>query len=460
MSTTYQTLDPSSNTVVARFDAATDEEVEVALASAQQGFLQWRETPLSERVGVLRRVAGIYRERAQELAELITLEMGKQIGQAHGEVAVSADIFDYYAANAEQFLEPRHVPVEFGSAEVHLQPTGVLLGIMPWNYPHYQVARFAAPNLALGNTMLLKHAANCPQSALIIQDVLRDAGLPPECYVNLFATHDQLSTVIADPRVQGISLTGSERAGSIVAEQAGRHLKKVVLELGGSDPFIVLDDARLEETVEAAASRRLANAGQACTSPKRFIVVEDVYDRFVAGVKERFTGVEVGHPAQSETGLGPVSSSAARDELVEQIEDAVAHGATLHAGGEALGEGFFLTPALLTDIPRRSRLWHEEAFGPVASVYKVADADEAVELANDSPYGLGAAVFGANVVQTVDVAQRRDVGMVFINSNTDSEPHLPFGGVKRSGYGRELGPLGIEEFANKKLIRFTEPVAD
>ncbi|MBB5750576.1 NAD-dependent succinate-semialdehyde dehydrogenase [Micrococcus sp. TA1] len=459
MSTTYETLDPSSNTVVARFDAAADDEVQAALEAAHGGYLRWRETPLGERVAILHRVAGIYRERAQELAELITLEMGKQIDQALGEIAVSADIFDYYAANAEQFLAPRRLPVDTGTAEVHLQPTGVLLGIMPWNYPHYQVARFAAPNLALGNTVLLKHAANCPQSALIIQDILRDAGLPRECYINLFATHDQLSTVIADPRVQGISLTGSERAGAIVAEQAGRHLKKVVLELGGSDPFIVLDDVRLEDTIEAAASRRLANAGQACTSPKRFIVVEEVYDRFVTGLKERFTDVRVGHPAQRDTGLGPVSSSAARDELVEQIEDAVAQGATLHVGGEARGEGFFLTPALLTDIPRQSRLWHEEAFGPVASVYKVADADAAVELANDSPYGLGAAVFGADPVQAQDVARRLDVGMVFINSNTESEPHLPFGGVKRSGYGRELGPLGIEEFANRKLIRVSDPLA-
>lgn len=453
MSTIYQTLDPSSNTVVARFEGATDGEVEAALASGQQGYLLWRETPLSERVAILHRVAEIYRERAEELAELVTLEMGKQIGQARGEIAVSADIFDYYATNAQHFLEPRPLPVDTGTAEVHLQPTGVLLGIMPWNYPHYQVARFAAPNLALGNTVLLKHAANCPQSALAIQDILRDAGLPRECYVNLFASHDQLSAVIADPRVQGISLTGSERAGSIVAEQAGRHLKKVVLELGGSDPFIVLDDVHLDETIEAAASRRLANAGQACTSPKRFIVVEDVYDRFVAGLKERFTGIAVGHPAQGRTGIGPVSSAAARDELVGQIEEAVAQGATLHAGGEAVGEGFFLTPALLTDIPRHSRLWHEEAFGPVAAVYKVADGHEAVELANDSPYGLGAAVFGADPVQAQEVARRLDVGMVFINSNTDSEPHLPFGGVKRSGFGRELGPLGIEEFANKKLIR-------
>jgi len=460
MPTTYQTLDPSSNTIVAQFEVAADAEVQAALESVQQGYLRWRETPLGERVSVLHRVAEIYRDRAQELAELITLEMGKPIGQARGEIAVSADIFDYYAANAEQFLAPRPLPVDSGSAEVHLQPTGVLLGIMPWNYPHYQVARFVAPNLALGNTVLLKHAANCPQSALIIQDILRDAGLPPECYVNLFATHEQLSTVIADPRVQGISLTGSEKAGAIVAEQAGRHLKKVVLELGGSDPFIVLDDVRLQETIETAANGRLSNAGQACTSPKRFIVVEDVYDRFVTGLKERFAEVEVGDPAQRETGLGPVSSAAARDELVEQIEDAVAHGAVLQSGGEPTGEGFFLTPALLTDIPPHSRLWHEEAFGPVASVYKVADADEAVELANDSPYGLGAAVFGADDAQTRDVAQRLDVGMVFINSNTDSEPHLPFGGVKRSGYGRELGPLGIEEFANKKLIRVSERFAD
>jgi len=456
MPTTYQTLDPSSNTVVARFDVAADADVEAALESTQQAYVQWRETPLAERVAVLRRVARLYRERSRELAGLITLEMGKQVGQARGEIAVSADIFSYYAENAERFLAPRPLPVESGSAEIHLQPTGVLLGIMPWNYPHYQVARFAAPNLVLGNTMLLKHAANCPQSALVIQDILRDAGLPEGCYVNLFATHEQLSTVIADPRVQGISLTGSERAGAIVAEQAGRHLKKVVLELGGSDPFIVLDDVRLEETIEAAASRRLANAGQACTSPKRFIVVEDVYDRFVAGLKERFTAVDLGDPALPGTGLGPVSSASAREELVEQIEDAVAHGATLHTGGKPVGDGFFLTPALLTDVPRHSRLWHEEAFGPVATVYRVADVDEAVELANDSPYGLGAAVFGADAAQAREVARRLDVGMVFINSNTESEPHLPFGGVKRSGFGRELGPLGIEEFANKKLIHVTE----
>ncbi len=453
MSTTYQTVNPSTAKVTAEYPTASDAEVSEAVAAAHRGYRSWRATPLEDRVAVLHRVAAIYRERAHELAELITAEMGKPLKQAKGEIAVSAEIFDYYATHAGEFLQPQELPVDSGSAEVHMQPIGVLVGIMPWNYPHYQVARFAAPNLALGNTILLKHAANCPQSALAIEDILRQAGLPEDAYINIFATHAQLSEVIADPRVQGVSLTGSEKAGAIVAEQCGRHLKKVVLELGGSDPFIVLDSEDLAATARQAVSGRLSNAGQACTSPKRLIVVESAYDAFVDAVQQRLERTTVGDPAQSGTAVGPLSSASARADLVEQLDDAVAHGAALRMGGEPTGEGFFLTPALLTDLNRDCRLWYEEAFGPVVMVYKVADEDEAVELANDSPYGLGAAVFGADPAQTERVAQRLETGMVFINSNTDSEANLPFGGVKRSGFGRELGPLGIEEFANKKLVR-------
>lgn len=453
MSMTYQTIDPSSKEVVAEFPTASDDEVSQAIGAAHSAYRNWAAESLPGRVKVLHRVASIYRERTQELAELIALEMGKPVDQAKGEIAVSADIFEYYASHAEEFLKPQQLPVESGSAEVHMQPTGVLLGIMPWNYPHYQVARFVAPNLVLGNTVLLKHAANCPQSALAIQDVLRQAGVPHDCYINLFATHTQLSEVIADPRVQGISLTGSERAGAIVAEQAGRNLKKVVLELGGSDPFIVLDSADISATAKTAVEGRLSNAGQACTSPKRLIVVESAYARFVEEVRKHVEQTKPGDPSQPGTDLGPLSSESALAELVSQIEDAVANGATLHTGGQATGDGFHLSPALLTDVNRDCKLWHQEAFGPVVVVYKVADEQEAVELANDSPYGLGAAVFGADPDQTNRVAHRLETGMVFINSNTDSQADLPFGGVKRSGFGRELGPLGIEEFANKKLIR-------
>jgi succinate-semialdehyde dehydrogenase / glutarate-semialdehyde dehydrogenase len=453
MSTTYQTVDPSTGQVTAEYPTASDAEVAEAIEAAHRGYRTWAATPLAERVAVLHRAASIYRERSQELAELITLEMGKPIKQAKGEIAVSAEIFEYYADHAEEFLAPQRLSVESGSAEIHLQPTGVLLGIMPWNYPHYQVARFAAPNLALGNTILLKHAANCPQSALAIVDVLRQAGLPEDAYINIFSTHEQLSDVIADPRVQGVSLTGSERAGAIVAEQCGRHLKKVVLELGGSDPFIVLDSEDVAATAKQAVSGRLSNAGQACTSPKRLIVVESAYDRFMEEVEQRLERFKLGDPAQPETRLGPLSSESARQDLIGQLDDAVANGAALRAGGQPAEEGFYLTPALLTDLNRECRLWHEEAFGPVVMVYKVADEDEAVELANDSPYGLGAAVFGSDAAQTGRVAQRLETGMVFINSNTDSQANLPFGGVKRSGFGRELGPLGIEEFANKKLVR-------
>jgi len=454
MTSRYRTTNPATGEVVAEFPDASDTEVAEAVAAADAAYREWRTRPVSQRASVVARAAAIYREREDDLARLVTLEMGKPLAQAKGEIRVSARILDYYASNAERLLADEPVPVESGSAIIRSEAIGVLLGVMPWNYPHYQVARFAGPNLVLGNTILLKHAANCPQSARVIQDVFEDAGLPHGCYTNLYATHAQTSTIIADRRVQGVSLTGSERAGSIVAEQAGRHLKKVVLELGGNDPFIVLDDRDFDRTVESAAGGRLSNAGQACTSPKRFIVHESVYDRFVSEVAARMADVAVGDPGASDTRMGPLSSADARSELIEQIEDAVGRGAKLHLGGSALpGEGAYLAPTLLSELTPDMRAWTEELFGPVGIVHRAANADEAIALANDSPYGLGAAIFGGDPETARYVAERLEVGMVFIGGNTDSEPELPFGGVKLSGFGRELGPHGMDEFANKKLIR-------
>lgn len=453
MSTLFRTVDPSSNRMIAEFPAVDDNQITEAVNSSLHAYSKWSTYSTQERVDVLHQVAKIYRERSQELAELITLEMGKPVAQAKGEIAVTADIFEYYATNSVEFLKPRKLSVDSGSAEVRAQSIGPLLGIMPWNYPHYQVARFAAPNLALGNTILLKHATSCPQSALAIENVLGEAGLLSGAYTNLFATHEQVSDLIANPGIQGISLTGSERAGAMVAEQAGRNLKKVVLELGGSDPFIVLDSHDLTRTAEAAVSGRLSNAGQACTSPKRLIVLDSVYEGFVKAVKDHLNDITVGDPLSPGVDLGPVSSASARDALVSQLDDAVANGATLHCGGDRPDGGFYFTPAILTDINPNCRLWYEEAFGPIVMIYKVADENEAVALANDSPFGLGAVVFGADSRQADRVADRLEAGMVFINANTDSQAHLPFGGIKRSGFGRELGPLGIEEFANRKLIR-------
>ena len=448
-------VNPATGAALDPVSTTSDDEIESAIAAAHALYLDWRTRSVDSRTDVLLRAAALYRERAESLAELISIEMGKPISQARGEIAVSADIFEYYAENAVSFTQDEPIPVRSGgTAVVRTEPIGALLGIMPWNYPHYQVARFAAPNLALGNPVIIKHAANCPRSAAAIDALLRDAGLPAGGYTNVYATHDQVSAMIADRRVQGISLTGSERAGSIVAEQAGRHLKKVVLELGGNDPFIVLDGNEISATVEAAVKGRMSNAGQACTSPKRLIVVDAVYDEFVSAFRERLLSVVPGDPLDPATNFGPVSTAGARDELLGQINDAVAQGAVLHLGGDVVDRpGSYLQPTMLTDVTPSMRAWSEEMFGPVATIFRVADADAAIELANDSPYGLGASIFGSDPEQNRYVAERLEVGMVYIGSNTESEADLPFGGVKLSGFGRELGPRGMEEFANRKLIR-------
>jgi len=453
--TAYKTVNPATGETEKEFPLATKQEVETALAAAQQAFLEWRKAPVEERTKVIARVAELYRERQDELARLIAKEMGKPVVEARGEVKLVASIYDYYASEGPEFLKDEPLEVKGGGdALVRSTPIGPLLGIMPWNYPYYQVARFAAPNLVLGNTILLKHAGSCPQSALAIEKIFNDAGLPKGAYTNLFLDNDQVAEIIADSRVQGVSLTGSERAGAAVAEVAGRNLKKYVLELGGSDPFIVLDSDDLDATVKAAVEGRMGNAGQACTASKRFIVLEDLYEPFVEKFTERMARIKPGDPQQEDTRFGPLSSQSAADGLVEQIQDAVDKGATLRTGGHKVdGPGAYVEPTVLTDVTPEMRAFSEELFGPAAVIYKVASVEEAIDLANGSPYGLGGSVFSADPAKAQDVADQLDTGMVFINSVAQTQADMPFGGVKRSGVGRELGRFGMDEFVNKKLIR-------
>ncbi|VXB62625.1 NAD-dependent succinate-semialdehyde dehydrogenase [Aeromicrobium sp. 9AM] len=440
----YAVTDPATGDLVRLYSADTDERIASAVGMAHAAYKTWgRTASISERATLLRRVAQLHIERRQELARIMSLEMGKAHASALGEVDFSAAIYSYYADHAERFLSDEHITLldGDGSAVIRRRPLGVLLGIMPWNYPCYQVARFAAPNLAAGNTIVLKHAPQCPASAAALQEIMIDAGFPEAAYVNIYASNEQIEQVIADPRVQGVSLTGSERAGSAVAEIAGRHLKKIVLELGGSDPFIVLGSDDLDATVEAAVAARLGNWGQACNAAKRIIVTEEIYGDFVAKFTERMLA----------TPSSVLSSSAAAEHLESQVALAVAEGATLVSAGDRMGAHF--PPGVLTGLDRKGDAHREELFGPVAMVFKVRDEAEAVEVANDTPYGLGSYVFTPDAAQAARVADLLETGMVFVNCVGAEGVELPFGGVKRSGFGRELGRLGIDEFINKQMVR-------
>lgn len=442
----YAVVNPATGKVEREYPTATDADMEQALAAADNAYHEWsKSSTVAQRAALIKKVAQLHTERREKLAEIINREMGKPVEQSLGEVDFSAAIYDYYADHAEKFLadEPIDLLDGEGSAVIRRGPVGVLLGIMPWNYPYYQVARFAGPNLALGNTIVLKHAPQCPESAEAIQQIFDDAGFPKGAYVNVYATNEQIAEAIADPRVQGVSLTGSERAGAAVAEIAGRNLKKVVLELGGSDPFILLSTNDLDATVEAAVAGRFENTGQACNAAKRFIVASDLYDDFV----ERFTKKVL----EIADGLAPLSSAAAATRLGEQVDRAVADGASLASGGER--NGAYFPPGVLTGVAPASLSYREELFGPVAMVFKAGTEDEAVQIANDIPFGLGSYVFTTDPEQAKRVADKIDAGMVFINGVGAEGVELPFGGIKRSGYGRELGRFGIDEFVNKKLIR-------
>ncbi len=450
----YAVVDPSTGETIKEYPTITDAELQDAIARAHAAHAQWIETTsVAERAAIVRRIGELHEQHAQRLGEIIVREMGKPISEAVGEVGFCKDIYGFYADNAERLMadEPIELLGGEGSAVVRRSSFGVLLGIMPWNYPYYQVARFAAPNLVIGNTILLKHAPQCPESAAAMEALFHEAGVPAGVYINIYATNEQIKDVIADPRVRGVSLTGSERAGAAVAETAGRHLKKVVLELGGSDPFIVLGSDDLDATVAAALEARLGNAGQACNAGKRFIVVDELYDAFLEKFTAAMTAAEPGDPSSPETTIGPLSSELATTRLADQLKRALAQGARLLTGGEHSGN--FFRPTVITDIPEGADARYEEFFGPVAQVYRVGSEEEAVALANDTPYGLGSYVMTNDEQQALRVADRLETGMVFINAVGAEGAELPFGGVKRSGFGRELGRFGADEFVNKKLIR-------
>lgn len=451
----YRVQNPATGEIVETFESATDGQIEQTLTAADTVYREWRERSVQERAAVVKRVAELFEERKDELANLIAVEMGKSIAESIDEVEFATSIIEYYAVYGPGLITDSEIPSTIpGKATIEYLPTGALLGVMPWNFPYYQVARFAAPNLLLGNTIILKHADICARSALTIQEIMEQAGVPVGGYQNVFASHDQIATMIADPRVQGVSLTGSERAGAIIGAQAGSHLKKAVLELGGIDPMVVLDSDDVAAVAADAWNFRTYNVGQVCNSNKRLIVMADIYDEFVAELKKLATGLVPGDQlALADGEFVPMSSRAAAETVHAQVQKAISEGATLEAGGVLSdGPAAYYSPAVLTGVPRDSESYGEEIFGPVATVYKVHSDEEALELANDCALGLGGSVFSTDEARATRVASKLEVGMAHVNIIAAEAAELPFGGVKRSGFGREMGPLGIGEFANKRLF--------
>jgi len=448
------TVNPFTNKTVKSFSDDTPEKIEKSLETASAEFSRWRRTSYKERSALLHKVAAIVRERKDELSKTITTEMGKLIAESVGEIELSAAIFDYYADNGERFLADKPVKTERGEAMIRHSPIGVVLGVEPWNFPFYQVARFAAPNVMIGNVVVVKHASNVPQCGIAIEDIFREAGAPPGIYTNLLIPGKGVAALLSDPRIKAASLTGSEEGGGILAAAAGKNLKKSVLELGGSDAFIVLEDADIDKAVEWAFVGRMNNTGQSCVAAKRFIAVDAVADDFTKKFVARMSDLKVGDPLDKSTKFGPLSSEEAAVHLADQVARAVKDGAKVLLGGKRIGrEGAFIEATVLTEIKPGSPISYEEMFGPVPVIYRVKDEQAVITLANDSPFGLGGSVFTADIERGKRVADQIDTGMVFINHPTWTAPELPFGGVKRSGYGRELSGLGVEEFVNKKLIR-------
>ncbi len=449
----YAVVNPATGEKLEEYPEISDDELDAAIARAWEAREALSSLSVAERAEKVKRLGELHLERRETLAAIAVKEMGKPMEQALGEVDFCGDIYAYYAGRAADFLkdEPIELLAGEGTAVIRRSPMGPLLGIMPWNFPYYQVARFAGPNLIVGNPILLKPAPQCPESAQAIQEMYDDVGLPEGAYQTILATHEQIADkVIPDPRVRGVSVTGSERAGAAVAEVAGRNLKKVVLEMGGSDPFIVLATQNLDEVVDAAVEARLDNTGQSCNAAKRFIVVDELYDDFLAKLTEKMKEVEPGDPTQ-DSPMGPLSSSTAAERLQDQIDRAKAQGAEAVLEGDRNGN--FIGSTVLTGISPESDAYREEFFGPVASVYRVSSEKEAIRVANDTPFGLGSYVFTTDPEQADRVANEIEAGMVFVNGVLLDGAELPFGGVKRSGFGRELGPYGMDEFVNKKLVR-------
>jgi len=457
---TYATTNPYTGEVLKTFPEATDSEINQAIEAANKAFLSWKKTSFAERAKVMQSAADLLRKSPGAYAKLLTLEMGKVTSEALAEVELSAAIFEYYAKNAKALLKPQSIPVADpteGDAVLVHEPLGVLLAVEPWNFPYYQVARIIAPQLSAGNTMLLKHAGIVPQSAAACESLMLEAGLPKGAFQNLYATHSQVAMIIKHTLVRGVALTGSEDAGAIVAATAGKALKKSTLELGGADAFIVLADADLDKTVKWAVFGRHWNGGQVCVSSKRMIIAHEIYDKFLERYTAGVADLRAGDPADAKTTLAPLSSQGAADAVKKQIRDAVKLGATAtEVGPKVPAKGAFVQPTILTDIAEDNPARNWEFFGPVSMMFRAKNEDDAVRIANDSPYGLGGSVFTSDPKHGAEVAQKISTGMVFVNHPTMVKADLPFGGVRRSGYGRELLGLGINEFVNHKLINIVD----
>lgn len=446
-------VNPATGETLREFSAHTEQEIEEKLAAAERAFRLYRTTAFAERATILFAAADLLRADAETLARTITLEMGKPIGAARDEVLKCATGCRYYAENGRRFLEEEVIQTEAAHSSVRWQPLGAVLAIMPWNFPFWQVFRFAAPALMAGNVGLLKHASNVPQCALAIEDLWSRAGAPPGVFQTLLVESKQVPALIEDRRVRAVTLTGSDRAGSEVGAKAGRAIKKCVLELGGSDPFIVMPSADLKAALATAVKARTQNSGQSCIAGKRFLIADSIYDKFVSQFVERMKALKLGDPLDPATEVGPLATPAIREGVHEQVEKSIAAGARLLTGGQPIkGKGNFYPPTVLAEIPRQAPAFREEVFGPVALVFRVADAALAIALANESEFGLGASVWTTDEQERELFARELDCGMVFVNALVASDSRLPFGGVKRSGYGRELGSLGIREFMNAKTI--------
>lgn len=456
----YATINPYTGETLKTFPAATDSAVEQALEQGHGAFLEWKDTDFTQRAAVLQKAADLLREKSMDYAKLLTLEMGKLLSEAEAEVQLCASIFEYYVEHANALLAPEPLvskdPVVSEAWLLH-EPLGIILAIEPWNFPFYQIARMIAPQLAVGNVVVLKHASNVPQCAAAFEVLMLEAGLPVGGFKNLYATREQIETIINDPRVHGVALTGSEGAGAIVAAQAGNALKKSTMELGGADAFVVLADADLDKTVKWAVFGRHWNAGQVCCSSKRLIVVDAVYDEFVKRYVAGVAALKAGDPMDPSTSLAPLSSQGAADDVRKQVEQAVAHGATATViGAQVPSQGAFVRPVMLTGLTTDNPAYYWEFFGPVSLVFRARDEAHAIAIANDSPFGLGGSVFTQDIQHGIEVAKKISTGMVYINHPTAVKADLPFGGIRRSGYGRELIGLGLKEFVNHKLIGVTD----
>jgi acyl-CoA reductase-like NAD-dependent aldehyde dehydrogenase len=448
-----ESVNPTTEEVLATFDELTPDDIEGAIATAHQAWGDWSRTPVGERGQFMRRVAKFLRENKPRFARLITLEMGKPIVEAEAEIEKCALTCDFYADNAERFLSEEPVKTNAAESYVAFEPLGIVLAIMPWNFPFWQVFRFAAPALMAGNTALLKHASNVPQCSLAIEEVFREGGLPEGAFRSLLVRGEAVERIIEDARVKAVSLTGSSATGAQVAGLSGHALKKTVLELGGSDPFIVLADADLHASAAVAVRSRFQNAGQSCIAAKRFIVARDVAEEFEQLFAEEVSRLKVGDPLDRDTSIGPMSRSDLRDALDEQVRKSVQQGAKVLVGGERIkGRGYFYAPTVLTNVSAQMPVLAEETFGPVAAVIRVEDVEEAVEVANNTPFGLGANLWTRDIEAARNLARRIEAGSVFINGMVASDPRLPFGGVKQSGYGRELSEFGIREFVNVQTV--------